>query len=241
MAEDEIKLIQNKISEKGQSWTAGTTSLSGLSPAEKRNYLGLVIPEGEMKKVQEMMSREEAFIASQGRVFVYPSGWDWRSVSGNNWITPIRNQSGCGSCVAFATVAMIESNLKIFQRTPAANPNLSEADLFFRGCGACCQSGWNFSSALNYARNSGIPDEACWPYNSDQNQSCPDRDQRIVKIESWKTLSGAAQAKEWLSRKGPIMSGLHVYDDFYYYTGGIYQNANGGYPGGPCRLHRGLQ
>ncbi len=231
MADDEIKLLQNKILEKGQSWTAGATIFSGLSPEEKKKYLGLAIPEEEMKKVQEMTSREEAFIIRQGRVFVYPSGWDWRSVNGTNWTTPIRNQSGCGACVAFATVAMIEANLKIFQRTSATNPNLSEADLFFRGCGACCQSGWNFAPALNYSRNSGIPDEACWPYNSYQSQSCANRDQRIVKIESWKTLSGAAQAKEWLALKGPIMSGLRVYEDFYYYTGGIYQNAAGAFQG----------
>ena len=231
MANDVLKLIQNKIIEKGQSWTAGTTPLSGLSQEEKKKYLGLVIPEDEMKMIREMASREEAFIARQGRAFVYASSWDWRSVNSTNWTTPIRNQSGCGACVAFATVATVEANLKLFRRTPATDPNLSEADLFFRGCGACCQSGWNFAPALNYARNSGIPDEACWPYNSDQNQSCANRDQRIVKIESWKTLSGAAQAKEWLNLKGPIMSGLHVYDDFYWYTGGIYQNASGGYLG----------
>jgi len=63
-------------------------------------------------------------------------------VSGNNWTTPIRYQSGCGACVAFATVAMIESNLEIFRRNSNLNPDLSEADLFFRGCGACCQRGW---------------------------------------------------------------------------------------------------
>jgi len=101
MANDDLKLIQNKIIEKGQSWTAGTTPLSGLSQEEKKKYLGLVIPEDEMKKVREMASREEAFIARQGRAFVYATSWDWRSVNGTNWTTPIRNQSGCGACVAF--------------------------------------------------------------------------------------------------------------------------------------------
>jgi hypothetical protein len=219
------------INEKSFSWSAGTTSLSKLPKEQWKNYLGLVVPEDERKRIQEMMLQEDARAAAKGRVFVYPSSWDWRMVSGNNWTTPIRDQSGCGACVAFATVAMIESNLEIFRRNPNLNPDLSEADLFFRGCGACCQRGWNFSPALNYARTSGIPDEACYPYRSNQNQSCPNRATRIIKIESWKTIPNAAQAKEWLARKGPIMSGLHVYDDFYYYLGGIYKNATGAYVG----------
>jgi len=231
LAIDEIKAIQSKIREKNLSWSAGTTSLSNLPKEAWKNYLGLVVPDEEKKRAQELMIHENALAAERGIVFVYPSSWDWRRVSDKNWTTPIKDQGACGSCVAFATVAMIESNLEIFLRNPNLNPDLSEADLFFRGCGNCCSRGWNFAPALNYARNSGIPDEGCWPYNSDQTHSCADRDQRIKKIDSWRTLSGSAQAKEWISRKGPIMSGMNVFEDFYYYTGGIYKSAYGGYVG----------
>ena len=84
---------------------------------------------------------------------------------------------------------------------------------------------------MRYAQSSGIPDEGCFPYDSDQTSSCPDRDKRIVKIESWKTLTSASQAKEWISTRGPIIAGMHVYEDFFYYEGGIYRTAYGGYMG----------
>lgn len=231
MGLDEIKIIRNKINEKSFSWSAGATSVSGLPPDARRMLLGLVVPEEEKKRVQEMMIEEDARLAEQGKIFASSSSWDWRSVSGKDWTTPIRDQAGCGACVAFATVAMIESGLEIFRRNPGLNPDLSEADLFFRGCGSCCASGWNFAPALNYAQSSGIPDEACFPYDSDQSRSCPDRDKRIIRITSWRTLSSASQAKEWISRKGPLISGLHIYDDFFFYQGGIYKNAYGGHVG----------
>lgn len=229
MALDEISAIRSSINEKSLSWLAGETSLSRLTKSEKMLYLGLVVPEDEKTSIQELLSRENARTFEHAPVFIYPCEWDWRQVSGKNWTTPIRDQKQCGSCVAFATVALIESNLEIFRRNPNLNLDLSEADLFFRGCGNCCDRGWYYNSALIYAQQNGIPDEACFPYDSDQLRSCPDRENRIIKIDSWKTLLSASQAKEWLATRGPLMTGMNVYEDFYYYYGGIYKEAYGGY------------
>ena len=55
-------------------------------------------------------------------------------------------------------------NYRIAKKDPALKIDLSEADLFFRGCGDCCGSGWFFEPALSYAQSQGIPDEACYPY-----------------------------------------------------------------------------
>lgn len=229
MAMDEINTIRSMINEKRLSWLAGETSLSRLGRPEKMLYLGLVVPEDEKKNIQELLSLENARTYERKPAFIYPGEWDWRQVSSKNWTTPIRDQKQCGSCVAFATVALIESNLEIFRRNPDLNPDLSEADLFFRGCGNCCNRGWYFNQALKYAKQYGIPDEACFPYDSDQLRSCPDREKRIIKIDSWKTLLSASQAKEWLATHGPLMTGMNVYEDFYYYYGGIYKNAYGSY------------
>lgn len=229
MAMDEINEIRSMINEKSLSWLAGETSLSRLAKPEKLLYLGLVVPEDEKTSIQELLSRENARTFEPAPVYIYPGEWDWRQVSGKNWTTPIRDQKQCGSCVAFATVALIESNLEIFRRNPDLKTDLSEADLFFRGCGNCCSRGWYYNSALVYAQQSGIPDEACFPYDSDQLKSCPDREKRIIKIDNWKTLLSASQAKEWLVTRGPLMTGMNVYEDFYYYYGGIYKEAYGGY------------
>jgi hypothetical protein len=230
---EEIKLIRNSIAEKHLSWTAGATSMSKLPSEIRKKYLGLVVPEGEVERIKTAIAEEDARAAAEGKVFISSPQWDWRSASGMDWTTPVKDQTGCGSCVAFATVALIESNLEIFKRDPYLNPNLSEADLFFRGCGSCCGRGWYFVPALSYAQHSGVPDEACFPYDLSDGQShpCPDRDKRIIKITGWRTILNASQAKEWISTRGPLMSGMSVYDDFFYYQKGVYRSVYGGYVG----------
>jgi C1A family cysteine protease len=219
---DEIKIISDKIKQRGHNWSAGSTSMSDLSREEQVRYLGLVVTDEEKRAISEKVKQEERLAAQMGFVFVSPSQWDWRNISKNNWTTAIKNQAGCGACVAFATVGAIESNLKIFKRSPSQKFDLSEADLFFRGCGNCCGTGWNFVPALRYAKSSGIPDEACFPYDGDDEGPCTNRDQRAIKIDSWRVIYSASQAKEWISTKGPLITGMEVYSDFFCYFDGIY-------------------
>ena len=42
-----------------------------------------------------------------------PDSFDWRDRDGANFVSPIRNQEQCGSCYAFASMAMMESRLRI--------------------------------------------------------------------------------------------------------------------------------
>ena len=218
----EIKIISNKIKERGHNWTAGLTSMAALSPEEQRKRLGLAVTDEEKRALSDRIAEENRVAAQKGTVFVSPSQWDWRNISQSNWTTSIKDQGGCGSCVAFATAGAIEANLKIFKRDPSRNFDLSEADLFFRGCGNCCGTGWNFIPALRYAQSSGLPDEACFPYEGDEEGPCPDRDKRAIRIDSWRVIYNALQAKEWLSTKGPLIAGMEVCSDFFCYFGGIY-------------------
>lgn len=210
----ELKLIQSKILADGHNWTVGRTSVSDLSLAEKRYRLGLIWQPSA--GFQLPVVNNTATVSSR---------WDWRNVGGSNWVTPIKDQGGCGSCVSFATVATIESAIEISRNNPKPTPDLSEADLFFGG-GANCAVGWQFDRALNRAQTAGICDEACWPY--DGTGPCPDRSSRLNRIASWQTITNP---KDWIATHGPLMTGMEVNYDFFCYTDGVYTYDYGDFMG----------
>ena len=169
-----------------------------------------------------------------------PTHFDWRQKDGYNWMTPVKNQRSCGSCVAFAAVGATEGQLKIQASNPSWNVDLSEQQLFSCG-GGLCGWGWYISSALNRLRDYGTPDEACSPYQSGDgyDRSCPtkcsdgsDWQSRAYKISGWNWIGSSPSAIEAALMNGPLVAAFDVYTDFFYYGGGIYHHTWGSLEGG---------
>jgi len=153
-----------------------------------------------------------------------PTHFDWRSSSGSNWMTSVKNQGGCGSCVAFGAVGATEAQFRIAANNPGWNLDLSEQHLFSCG-GGQCGYGWYISSALNRLRDYGTPDEACFPYTaSDRSCSggCADWQSRAFKIASWSWVANNPSAVQAALMNGPLVAGFTVYSDFFGYHGGVY-------------------
>ena len=55
-----------------------------------------------------------------------------------------------------------------------------------------------------------------------------------MRISGWRHLATMAERKEWIDRRGPVGSVLHVYDDFYAYTNGVYRHVTGASAGYHC-------
>jgi len=207
-----------------EGWISGGMSVSDLGGMEQEYCLGVPM---EVEAWEEEQAELQGVNLSAS--YDYPSRIDWRDVGGQDWTTPVRSQGGCGSCVAFGTTAAIESRLEIALGDPELNPDLSEAHLFFCGSSATCQTGWWPSAAMDFARDTGVVDESCYPYTA-QTQACsvcPDWQSRTTRIEGWVGLTDRAAMKQTLADQGPFEVVMVVYTDFFSYAGGVYRHMTG--------------
>jgi hypothetical protein len=226
-----IAQIETMIQEEGLDWTAGETPLSALPLDEQRRYLGLQTTEAEIQAAAAEVAKAavlemQAFEA--GVMFGAPTSVDWRNVGGKNYVTSVKNQGACGSCVSFCSCAVIESNMRIKAQDHTLNVDLSEAFLQFCGGGSC--NGWGLTSGLDFAKSTGVTDEACFPYQPQElpcNNRCSDWQSRLQKINSYTAHSSMQARKDAIANVGPVLAGMAVYNDFFSYSSGVYQKTAG--------------
>ncbi|MDH7510119.1 MAG: DUF2341 domain-containing protein [Methanolinea sp.] len=217
----ELEDVQSAIKAKNKKWKAAKTSVSDLPDEEFNKLLGVkpkspvVSPEGEEGSND---ASAPSFETLQG----LPPSLDWRN-NGGDFTTPIRNQGNCGSCWAFATLGTFESRMEIANNNPNLNPDYAEQDLVScAGCGGC--SGASMDCPLNWVLNRGAMNESCYPYVA-RDTSCNPGCSRSYRISEWHRiypLQNKAAIKDALTR-GPIIGTFAVYQDFSYYSGGIYE------------------
>src|SRR5205085_1879343 len=104
------------IASKNAPWKAEQTRIALLDEDQQRRLLGAVPP-------PELRAAVRARSAQAPQAVNFPPQVDWRNNSGNH-VTPIRDQGGCGSCVSFGTLAVLESVAHIQQ---GVTLDLSEA------------------------------------------------------------------------------------------------------------------
>jgi C1A family cysteine protease len=204
----DIQQLQTILSEREDAnWEAASTLISQLSDEELRLRLGLALPEGvtTLEEWAAQADQQEADITEAPEVAA-PAAYDLRNVNGQNFITPIKDQSSCGSCVAFGCCATIEGTLRVQEKDPTLRVDLSEAHLFYCNGGSCA-AGWTPEAALPACRSTGVSDEACYPYTPGDQQCnpCGDWRNRVTKITGFQTLSNSpARMKDWISTMGPL-------------------------------------
>ncbi len=222
--------VQKKISE--ANWKAKDNWLNHLPRAQVQRMLG----------VQEIVNDDVQFGAHPVySAFSSADTIDWRNKDGVNWLSPILNQGNCGSCVAFAAVATLESQINISALAPTLNIKLSPQALFSCGGGGC-DTGWFPDSAAQQLKDQGVPDEACAPYLSGttgQDLSCSticrDNQRRSFRIRDYSTPTSYFKdlnAIKTALKKGPLMTTMRVYEDFMVYAGGVYKHTTGSMLGG---------
>jgi len=178
-----------------------------------------------------------------------PSEFSWKKYNENDWTTYVKNQGECGSCWAFAAVAVLESVINIKEGFSELNPDLSEQ--YILSClpeSGSCRGGSSFRAFMlikdtTSAGNNcnGIIPESCFSYQSnyDYTPECSEKCQTwqdqlipITDFGFWES-DGTEQDREAIKteiiQKGPVCAGIKATDSFKKW-GGIFHNPEGYYP-----------
>jgi len=222
---EELTYIQAAIQSSGARWIAGETSVSKLTAQERRARLGALKP---------VMTGNEVFAHKSDQVVALQPKFDWRDNNGESFVTPVRNQGGCGSCWAFAATAALESVTLIAQRTPGIDLNLSE-QILVSTCSSAGDCGGGYpSGAASFIKNTGLPMESFYPYraaNSQCSDACANWQNNTYRIKEYYNVGSWSPTvddiKNALFQYGPLPTTLDVYTDFFSYRSGIYSLAPG--------------
>lgn len=224
---DEIKAA---IKARGGKWVADETPFSRLSHEEKKRWLGL--DESDDFEADALTWSDTMGEAMEASI---PATLDWRNVDGVSYVSPVKNQGGCGSCWAFAATAGLESQVMI--ATGGMPADFSEQILVScSGVGTC--GGGSSINASSYIRDMGLPVESCFKYtalNTLCGNACLNWQDNTYRVLGWHkpstTPATVSDVKNSLAVYGPVIAGMLVYSDFYSYRGGVYSYATGDYVG----------
>nr|CAD7195693.1 unnamed protein product [Timema douglasi] len=199
----------NALYEQGKTtYTMALNKFADMTPEERRAYRGGSI------KLQSSLPRSKHVSSN---LTAYAS-IDWRNYG---YVTPVKNQGGCGSCWAFATTGALEG-----QHFKATGQLVSLSEQQLVDCsGMNCDGGW-MDTAYNYIRNNGgIEREDQYPYTA-KNGVCGYNSGAVAAtVSGWVDIANGDEnaVAQAVSDVGPLAAGMDASkDSFSLYHSGIY-------------------
>ncbi len=226
---NDINALNEAIKEKGHTWVAEENHMTKMSSEERIKMLGAIIPDN----LNENTSSTQETIDTTA----LPSSIDWRNNNGN-FVTRVKDQGQCGSCVGFGCTATFESMLAI--EKVHYLQSLSVADSFFCSSHGTNCLGWWTDSYFKANKSRGVVADVLFPYSEAFSNGAPicitipNRAQHAYKYGQINSTTTIAAAKAYLNNTGPIAACFMVYEDFYGYKSGIYKHTTGKHDANHC-------
>ena len=213
-----VEDVNAKIASERLLWTAGETSVSRMSPDQQRALLGgLPTPLENIDPAQIWEPPDYLSLA------VYPAGYDLRDY---NLVSPVEDQTTCGSCWAFSSTANLES---LYIQAKGATLPLSEQAMLDCSEGTC--DGWYLDTAFDYLMENGTCSGMTYPYTAVKG-TCQTY-AVAARINSWQWINSTGRPssyyndliKSWIyTYQRPVSCRMEVYRSLFNYENGIYSH-----------------
>jgi C1A family cysteine protease len=225
---EKIDELQQWIYYQGYNYTVAENWITALPPEERSRLCGYKPPMAPTRPLPPNVDfrvdgSTESEMILQSSVGALPSAYDARDYG---YVTPVKDQEDCGSCWIFAAtadfeseVAIGESNLRDFSEQELGDCNIRE---WF--CG-----GGNAYVTTNYFSKKGAANETCHTYAATEQtcQGCL----LLKNVDNWRIITGidgdelsnVDTIKNAILEYGPVYTTMYVRDDFFYYSGGVYE------------------
>ncbi|XP_054160422.1 dipeptidyl peptidase 1-like [Oppia nitens] len=157
-----------------------------------------------------------------------PDHFDWRNVSGVNFVTSVKDQRSCGSCYAFGAIGMIDSRLAIASnntlRLTLSPQDVVSCSNYAQGC----SGGFPYLIAGKYGQDFGLTLEENYPYVGRDTKCEPKKLGNRYYTASYNYVGGyyggcnEALMRLSLVNNGPLAVSYNVTSNFFMYQSGIY-------------------
>lgn len=182
-----------------------------------------------------------------------PATWDWRNVSGKNFLSWTVNQhipQYCGSCWAQGTLSALADRFQIAGGDRFPNLALSPQAVINCRAGGSCEGG-NPGGVYEFAAKVGVPDVTCLVYEAVDGgpvEDCTKPDINLCRDCTWPPpnpgdkpncwakkefpryyaeeygyVKGVENMKKEIWKRGPIGCGVDATEKFDKYLGGVFR------------------